>query len=872
MNKREEQLKNEIGEKYFGQFDHKDILGSVDFAVAVPIGKDELFRSKQYLLWAEAKAGTKNKIEDSFIQLIMTIGKEQTYAKYAPPVFLGAFDEEKMAFIYYHKIQEVFFRNDFDWTVAPSDHSSKEFLQLKEMVLRELDKTQTDVYLYYYGVADRGLEKFIKANFKVDKHSVTQRQITKNNFTFIYQEWLKVVRPTIAVNFDEVKKQGILDGYFFLADILSQDNVGLLDKLHVVLASDHYDLDKHIKIGGFLSADRAEFNDGMKAHHLFWSQYKRPPRKEFWEYFIERVDLLVPQDIRERKGSYFTPQIWVEKSQEYLEDVLGENWQEEYYIWDCCAGTGNMEVGLQHKYRVWASTLDKADVRIMHQRIENGANLLKEHCFQFDFLNDDLQDEKVPADLRAILADEEEQKKLIIYINPPYAEATNAKAIFGTGENKSKVSNETKIYQLYKPIIGKSAKELFAQFFIRVYKEIRGAWLAEFSTLKILQAPNFADFRAVFRAKLERCFIVPARTFDNVKGSFPIGFFIWNTTQNSNLNIIKADIINSNNEISGCKFIRCSRIGEKNIGQWISCVIDTNPDLGYITACGTDFQHSMYTVLTQTKSDTHYSFIPCNRQNLIKSCIYLSVRHCIEATWLNDRDQFLYPNDGWKNDKDFQSDCLAYTLFHGQNRISVAHGTNHWIPFTEEEVSAHALFASHFMSDFIAGKGNTTGERDLFGETPANNEPIHFTPEAQAVMDAGRELWRYYHSILGANPNASFYDIRKYFQGVDEKGKMNSDSSDQEYMRLIKDLREKQKVLAKQIEEKIYKYGFLYNGEPREDDDIVEVVAEEVVTPAVVKKTTPIKKKKEQTIIVQNIQVNGDLNVQTLIGSADIKK
>ena len=47
------------------------------------------------------------------------------------------------------------------------------------------------------------------------------------------------------------------------------------------------------------------------------------------------MQLLVPQDIRERKGSFFTPQIWVEKSQSYLSCVLGEAWQEEYYIWDC---------------------------------------------------------------------------------------------------------------------------------------------------------------------------------------------------------------------------------------------------------------------------------------------------------------------------------------------------------------------------------------------------------------------------------------------------------------------------------------------------------------------------------------------------------
>ena len=84
--------------------------------------------------------------------------------------------------------------------------------------------------------------------------------------------------------------------------------------------------------------------------------------------------------------------------------------------------------------------------------------------------------------------------------------------------------------------------------------------------------------------------------------------------------------------------------------------------------------------------------------------IFFTVRLCIEANWLNDRDQFLYPNNDWQIDTEFQADCLIYTLFHGQNRISSEHGTNHWIPFTEEEVDAKEKFESHFISDFIHGR------------------------------------------------------------------------------------------------------------------------------------------------------------------------
>ena len=182
--------------------------------------------------------------------------------------------------------------------------------------------------------------------------------------------------------------------------------------MFVLLSRNKYEIIKENENElGLQSTYDVPFNDGQKAHHRFWSMYKRPPRKEFWNYIVERRDLLVPQDVRERKGSFFTPQKWVELSQKYLEDVLGENWQDEYFIWDCCAGTGNLLNGLTNKYNIWASTLDKADVDVMKDRIKNGANLLESHVFQMDFLNDEFAD-KCPKDLLDIINSPEKRKKI----------------------------------------------------------------------------------------------------------------------------------------------------------------------------------------------------------------------------------------------------------------------------------------------------------------------------------------------------------------------------------------------------------------------------------------------------------------------------
>lgn len=205
-------------------------------------------------------------------------------------------------------------------------------------------------------------------------------------------------------------------------------------------------------------------------------------------------------------------------------------------------------------------------------------SLLQNHIFQFDFLNDDLFDKpceehtchsevlaeesnkdskrgifaqqdnfkgfanptckdchssKLPKSLQNILQDEAKCKKLIIFINPPYAEATSGTTPAGTGKNKSGVSLGNATYKKYQQTLGKASNELFAQFFIRIYKEITNCKLAAFSKLKYLNASNFVKFREAFKAKFLAGFLCPADTFDNVKGQFPIGFLVWDLGENN---------------------------------------------------------------------------------------------------------------------------------------------------------------------------------------------------------------------------------------------------------------------------------------------------------------------------------------------------
>lgn len=800
-NLREEELKNKIASDFFNDFDSTQIINEIDFTVSLKENKDI------YILWAEAKKG-RSDIYKSFVQLIFTIGKKRIFDKKLPPKFLGAFDSEKIAFIEYYKVMHIFSKNDFNWNITPSDHHTKEFKELYSLA-EEILKEES--LLFYFEEDEHDIKTFIKDNFNTDKNSLNKIQIDKNNFVNIYYKWLENVKPFINADWEKIKKTGIIDADFYLADLLSENNLTLKDKLFVLLKNNYYELDRKTDKEGFLNIKQVHFNDNQKSHNDFWKIYKRPPKEEYWDYIIERRDLLVSQDIRERKGSFFTPRIWAEKAQDYLAESLGENWQDEYYIWDLAAGTGNLLAGLTNKYKIFASTIDKADVQIMKDRIKNGANLLEANVFQFDFLNDDF--DKCPEALREIINDEEKRKKLLIFINPPYAEAGSITQTTGTGENKTGVALNNKTYEKYKKILSKASNELFAQFFIRIYIELKGCILGCFSTLKYVNSSNFTSFRKIFQAKFLKGFIIPADTFDNVKGQFPIGFLIWDTSKAGKQKHIKINVYDRNNKSLGKKRFYIFDEKTKNIGKWIAEYRQKNIEnsLGMLNSGRLDFQNQKLVYIKHYVSDTAHALTITITITIIIPCsVFFAIRHCIKADWINDRDQFLYPNESWKEDKELHCDCLAFTLFHLQNRITSKDGINHWIPFTETQVNSKGIFKSHFMTDFINGKIKTEDKGLLISENDfyKGDKKIDFSYEALLCFEAGRELYKYYHSFDNINIDASFYDIRAFFQGF-KNGRMNSKSEDEKYNALIKNLKEKTDILAKKISYKVYEHGFL---------------------------------------------------------------
>jgi hypothetical protein len=270
------------------------------------------------------------------------------------------------------------------------------------------------------------------------------------------------------------------------------------------------------------------FDLGNKeGYRQFWAIYHRPPKSEYRDYLLERRDSLIPFDERSFKGAYYTPLHVVDKAYDKLTETLGADWQKDYIVWDMCCGVGNLEVKHSNPRNIYMSTLDQADIDVMKAT----KTCVSATRFQYDYLNDDITDDgqidyslsnKVPSALRKAIA---EGKKILVVFNPPYAEAANSLG----NEGKTDVA-KTRIGALMnKADYGYAARELSVQFLARIAEEIPTATLAMFSKLKYVNAPNFEQFREKWNATYLGGFVVHSKSFEGLKGDFPIGFLVWKT-------------------------------------------------------------------------------------------------------------------------------------------------------------------------------------------------------------------------------------------------------------------------------------------------------------------------------------------------------
>ena len=706
--------------------------------------------------------------------------------------------------------------NTYDWDRAPSnpdpklvDHLVKETETRKLHIYKITQKTEHEVF-------KKRLLNALSAQATFDFGD--KKIINEDNFEAVFSHWKDIIGRYI--------ENGYKPSFYFLSNI-QKDKITIDRENNRIFFTFE---DKKTKFQKII----------MENYDYFWRIYEYVSDAETINGIHAKLDRLTDESQRRFEGEFYTPLLFAKKAIHCWNKVLGSNWYKtgKYRIWDMAAGTGNLEYHLPaeaYKY-LYLSTLHEGDSDHL-KKVFPGAT-----CFQYDYLNDDVdylfQDApplfkpnwKLPKKLRDELADP--SITWIVFINPPFATAQDAKA----GGRAKKGVSKTRVEQVMSMKKAKHAKrELFAQFMFRIVNELpKNTFLGMFSTLKYLNAPDSVEYRKThFNFKYERGFLFHSKCFQGVTGDFPIAFLVWNLSKPGKEDFVDIDILDNEGSSIGMKHLRlldkCNVLNnwferpqnsKNHILPALSNAItvkfgnvDTRhrarPDfLASICSKGNDFQNAKYVTILSSPSASAGAFTVTS-ENFEKALVLYAVRKIPKPTWLNDRDQFLIPHR--RLDESFINDCVIWSLFSNTNQTAALRNvsyrnqiyqiTNNFFPFSIKELQHWEITDPDIKDQLLRA------EDRFVARWISTNE---FSDEAKLVLEKARIAYEYFYKSLNKLStknwkietwDAGWYQIR---QCLEEHNLATAE---------IERLTEASRKLASKLLPSIYRYGFMVKDE-----------------------------------------------------------
>ena len=516
----------------------------------------------------------------------------------------------------------------------------------------------------------------------------------------------------------------------------------------------------HPKKSNKLITPFGEIDIDNGAYMSFFKHFNRDYSPKEKMRFAEISDRLIEDTNRRNKGEFYTPTIFVDYAHKMISEALGDDWKDEYVVWDNCCGTKNLTRDYRFK-ELYCSTLENAELDISSRYNPEATS------FQFDFLNDPL--EKLP---NGLLEAFEQNKKIVFFLNPPYMKASG---ITGCGEG---ISN-TNIFEIMnKDNMGMAKSNLYTQFlyrFILIKQKynLSNLHICVFCPTAFVSTQNFNKFRNKFlnHFNLYSGIQFNAGHFANVSASWGISFSIWNCGNsidknnfkyklidniNNDIQIIsEKNIYNIDNQLSGNKWCRASI---KDYKDYDECLLLKNallPNgiskllnnyLGYFLshANNVDQNTSFVGLFSQVgvQSGAGHSIL---KENYDRCISFFSARKLIEKTWINSKDEYLAPNESHPKFQEFVNDSIVYSLFNtSSNQSSLRQIKYHdkfwdikneffWMSKSEIEELANT-----YNNDACYSDVHTSDERFVYKKL----QEITLTPEAQAVLDKACEIVR----------------------------------------------------------------------------------------------------------------------------------
>lgn len=579
----------------------------------------------------------------------------------------------------------------------------------------------------------------------------------------------------------------------------------------VITDGDNYYV--HPKKSNYICTPFGDIQIDATQYKGFISYFNRKYTPQEKMKFAEISDRLIEDTNRRNKGEFYTPTLFVDYAHKMISEALGDDWKDEYVVWDNCCGTKNLTRDYRFK-ELYCSTLENAELDISSRYNPEATS------FQFDFLNDSL--EKLP---KGLLEAFEKNKKIVFFLNPPYGMASGFAGISSGSSNtyvktqmqKEKIEGSEFIKQFLWRIIDIKRKYNLTNLYIGCFT--KPTWLIK---------PKSIKFRELFLNNFEykNGVMFCASEFGGVSSAWGITFNIWKTGEQKDKNNFVHNLIeNKDNEIeiigkkniynvdnidviSTSDFVTkkltkkypksilvCKDIHKMIFEEKTSNICDDY--LATIHVHANDISNNNWTCIRQVCTDGNTK--PLVKQNIFESSIVLAIRTIIPGSWINDKDMY---NMNVEIPESFRNDALIYACF-GNYCCSIrqnGHSLNNeffWMSKSEIE-----SLANEFNNDDCYSDVHTSEDRFVYKKL----QEITLTPEAQAVLDKACEIVRKtfkYREIF--NEEHPEYQINNWDCGFYQIKALAKEFAKDD----LNEFKELYKKLADKMRPMVYELGFL---------------------------------------------------------------
>ena len=504
-------------------------------------------------------------------------------------------------------------------------------------------------------------------------------------------------------------------------------------------------------------------------------------------------DRLIEDTNRRNKGEFYTPTLFVDYAHKMIEKELGSHWKENYVVWDCCCGTKNLTRDYRFK-ELYCSTLEQAELDISKNYNKEATS------FQFDFLNDSLDDLKVKAP--GLIEAFELNKPICFFINPPYGTTTSFKGLATVGVSRTAISNHIKL------------KEFIAQFLYRIYLlqsqfNITNVKICIFHQPKWLCGQNYKNFRKVFFENFEYlsgC-MFRASEFANVSSSWGICFSIFNSCKSSDNSIFKHTLIESTPDYSirevGDKLLYNNDNHVFSVAKFVERNRKTNANVLAVLMCpGNDVQNNGATFINSNCSYNAGGSHFITESNYEDCVSVLAARNIISTNWVIDKDEYMQPNENAPEYKQYIKDAVVYTIFGNQKSYRGENGYNNEFFWMSKQEMLD--LAEKYNNDYTYEDALNSEERFVYLKLQEIKDDL--SQEAKAVLDKATELvkssFQYREMFNESHPE---YQINNWDCGFYQIKELLKEFMPNE----LKTFRTLHKQLGDKIRQQVYELGFL---------------------------------------------------------------